>query len=441
MSRTVVSSRWRMGVMLALCGVIVALLSAVAHQISLVVEEWNPLVGTALEVALMSVMTSVVLWLVVLRPLLEANERERAAADQRQALLEANAGHQRFEAEMHLALEMATTQDRAFRAARKALRLLPNVPGAVLLMADSSEAHLHKVMTMAEDGPPACAVTTPHDCPAVRRSQTLTFRSSGALDACPYLEESAETGHGAVCVPINVVGRSIGVLHVSTSPGRALDAETVARAETVATLTGSRVGMLRVMSDTTLQASTDPLTGLLNRRSFENRMRALMARPGTFCLAMADLDHFKRLNDTYGHDTGDRALRAFSGTLRQVLRADDIVCRYGGEEFVIVFPNTSVDAVLDALGRVRAALQDVVAGGGVPAFTATFGFVHAESGRTLDEVLQDADANLFLAKRSGRDRIVGPSAAVLGPHAVLVPQQHDAHAGEPHDLQQPEPDR
>jgi GGDEF domain-containing protein len=155
-------------------------------------------------------------------------------------------------------------------------------------------------------------------------------------------------------VPVSVGGRSIGVLHATTTPSAPpVDVE-ISRLEALATQAGARLGMLRVMEATHLQAATDPLTGLLNRRSFENQVQELVRRRTPFTLAMGDLDKFKPLNDTNGHDAGDRALRLFARTLRDALRSDDLICRYGGEEFVIAFPGLSLEAAARALGRVDA---------------------------------------------------------------------------------------
>ena len=121
--------------------------------------------------------------------------------------------------------------------------------------------------------------------------------------------------------------------------------------EAIASQAGSQIGMLRVMSATTLQAATDPLTGMLNRRSLENKVHEMIRRGTPFTLAMGDLDHFKRLNDTHGHDAGDRALRLFARTTLRVLRAEDLICRFGGEEFVFVFPDRTVHETVGALER------------------------------------------------------------------------------------------
>jgi len=168
------------------------------------------------------------------------------------------------------------------------------------------------------------------------------------------------------------------------------------------------------MAATHLQAATDPLTGLLNRRSFENQVQELLRTNRPFSLSMGDLDHFKALNDTHGHDAGDRALRLFARTMRTVLRSDDLVCRYGGEEFAIVFPGCSTAEAADALARVQEQLLVTLAGGAVPGFTASFGVAHSTDAPSLEELCRVADTALFRAKREGRNRVVVDAAGERG---------------------------
>jgi diguanylate cyclase (GGDEF)-like protein len=180
----------------------------------------------------------------------------------------------------------------------------------------------------------------------------------------------------------------------------------IAALEAIATHAGTRLGMLRVMEAVHLQAATDPLTGLMNRRSFENSVKDLVRRNMTFALAMGDLDHFKKLNDTHGHDAGDRALRSFAQTLRASLRSEDLICRYGGEEFAIVFPHRTATDAAAALGRVQQELLVSSTNGSMAPFTVSFGVTQADAGQELEELCRVADAALYRAKREGRNRIV-----------------------------------
>ena len=125
-----------------------------------------------------------------------------------------------------------------------------------------------------------------------------------------------------------------------------------------------------------------------------------------YAVALVDLDRFKALNDTFGHETGDRALRLFARTLQRTVRGQDVVSRYGGEEFVVLFPHCTALEAAEIVGRVREALAGAVAGGGVPPFTASFGLADADPDADFEAVLREADGCLLTAKREGRDRLV-----------------------------------
>ena len=149
------------------------------------------------------------------------------------------------------------------------------------------------------------------------------------------------------------MGRALGVLHTTGPEDHALSGEAVSQLSVLAGQAGSRIGTVRAFEKTQLQASTDGLTGLVNRRTAEKELRALMKADRPFAVAFADLDRFKQLNDTHGHEAGDRALRLFSQIVDRALRDSDVIARWGGEEFVIVLPELDRFQAVAVLERIR----------------------------------------------------------------------------------------
>ena len=356
------------------------------------------LVGTAGAVA----------WARMIKPRNEAMAAFREDQLDHAAALEDEAAQRDFDARFARAAELADTEADAYDVVQRGLQqLIPTMP-AELLMADSSQANLRPATISGPEGiGPGCAVPSPARCPAVRGGRTVVYADSDALDACPHLRDrGAHERCSAACVPVNVLGRSIGVLHTVAEVDRPPGPREVRGLETMARVAGARIAMVRVLSETETAAGTDALTGLINRRQLEDRVRLLQRGNVDFSIVMADLDDFKVLNDTHGHETGDRALRVFADICMSTLRPDDLVCRYGGEEFVMVFPRTATTHAAKALRRLQDALQTRLTGGEVPAFTCSFGLTSSKDGETLDEVLMVADRALYQAKSAGRDRIV-----------------------------------
>ena len=156
----------------------------------------------------------------------------------------------------------------------------------------------------------------------------------------------------------------------------------------LSTQAGARIGMLRTMVRTSLQASTDGLTGLMNRRTFQSRMRAMRRSGVSFSMVMADIDHFKRLNDTHGHETGDRALKTFCEVAASTLRSTDLFARWGGEEFAFALVGLSAEDAAEVLDRVRLELAAKLSTSDLPGFTVSYGIVDADHCATLDDAVR-----------------------------------------------------
>jgi|GEM_PF-3336539 len=155
-------------------------------------------------------------------------------------------------------------------------------------------------------------------------------------------------------------------------------------------------------------ASTDPLTGAANRRhlyQFLDHQLHLRQRYGTATsLVVVDIDHFKTVNDRFGHETGDEVLIRFAGAVRSALRGPDVLARTGGEEFVILAPQTDRAGALAITEKIAETVRGMAVVG-VGGITASFGVAEAGSGEERDEVLRRADQALYRAKAGGRDRI------------------------------------
>jgi len=324
------------------------------------------------------------------------------------ATLEQEATERDFAARFTDACDLADTEPDAYDAVHRGLRLLGPDRPSELLMADSSRANLRPVTVAGpDDVGPGCPVPSPSQCAALRVGRTVLYEDSEALDACPQLRDrSGSERCSAACVPVNVLGRSIGVLHTVGEAGETPPSSQVRGLETIARVAGARVAMVRALSETETAAGTDALTGLMNRRQLEGRTRMLMRGSVDFAVVVADLDYFRQLNDTHGRETGDRALRVFAEVCSATLRPDDLVCRFGGEEFVLIFPRTSTKHAVTAVERLRGALAERLLAGEVPSFTSSFGMASSGDGETLDEMLLVADRALYQAKAAGRDRIV-----------------------------------
>jgi two-component system, cell cycle response regulator len=191
---------------------------------------------------------------------------------------------------------------------------------------------------------------------------------------------------------------------------------------TIARELGGALRMATLVEESRWMATTDLLTGLLNRRAFLESTGREVARTKRYndvlSVILLDVDHFKHINDRRGHFAGDLVLAAVGKLLNLAVRTCDIVARWGGEEFVIVLPSTSIEGGAQVAERIRELLEgaDIKDGNGdaIPV-TASFGVAAYATGETLEQVVDRADRAMYLAKSGGRNRVVCDSPPVSKP--------------------------
>ncbi|HLI56991.1 MAG TPA: PAS domain S-box protein [Actinomycetota bacterium] len=293
-------------------------------------------------------------------------------------------------------------------------RLFPGFSGAVFVLPPSRDELVAEAgWGNAAHDPPF----SPQECWALRRGQAYRRVPGREQLSCRHVPGAGRRGY--LCVPLLGQGEALGVLHLRAAKQPVDEAEPdfdqVARlAATVGEHLSLALANFALRDTLRSQSIRDPLTGLYNRRYMEESMERELnraARGGTpVGVIQVDLDHFKSFNDSFGHAAGDAVLRAFGACAKGLVRAEDIACRYGGEEFTLIIPGADRAATASRAEALRAAVEGLVAesrgqslGGitlsaGVAAFPVDAG--------TLDDLLHVADAALYRAKEAGRNRVM-----------------------------------
>jgi diguanylate cyclase (GGDEF)-like protein len=351
--------------------------------------------------------------------------RRALAAEQVASVQEAQRHHDQrranFERQLHRGLEMEPSEESTYDVIGAALRIVRPDQPSELLVADSSRAHFRQVLsTDPVTQGPGCPVTSPAECAAAHSGQTQVFLNSTRLDACPFLRNREGETRSAACIPLSIAGATIGVIHTTGAEDEPPDATELSEFELVARRAGDRIGFLRVLARSEMQAGVDVLTGLFNRRSVEQRATEVLEQGNEFVVAFADLDNLKDLNDKYGHETGDRALRLFGRVLRDSVRPADIPARYGGDEFVVLLPDCILADARIVADRVQDRLRAAVA---IATFTVSIGLAASEPAEGFTETVARADAALLEAKRTRRNG-VGASTQHPGTEPVLAALGH-----------------
>ena len=315
-------------------------------------------------------------------------------------------------------LQACASREEALRIIPDRLkRLFPGTSGTLSVLNASKD----RAESAARWGnhPPHDQTFSPDECWSLRRGCIHTVPAKESSLRCTHLRPEGSS----VCIPLIANGEAIGVLSIQegerqSDPPLSSDSDAFARRSQLASAVAEHIALaisnLSLREALRLQAIRDSLTGLYNRRymqEFLDREIHRARRRGTpLAIMMLDLDNFKRYNDTFGHPAGDEALRFVGDALLQSVRAEDLACRYGGEEFSLILPECTLQQAAVRAEEIRAKLKDlrIARANQIPGLvTVSIGVAAFEE--TTDNsslVLKLADDALYQAKRAGRDRVV-----------------------------------
>jgi len=257
-------------------------------------------------------------------------------------------------------------------------------------------------------------------CWAIRRGHIHFVVNPEIEPLCPHLKNNY--GYEYLCAPMIAQGEVLGMLHLRLDPDyKYLNDENRehihnAKQMNIVSLLehyASPLINLRLRETLKMQSIHDHLTGLFNRRymrdTLEFEVRRAKRHNSTLGLIMVDVDYFKKFNDTYGHETGDIVLRELGSFLRNNIRKEDIACRYGGEEFILILPNTSLENSHTRAEDLREKIEKEFTINHlkkIHRITVSLGVaVFPIHGHTIEETLNAADTALYLAKTRGRNRV------------------------------------
>jgi diguanylate cyclase (GGDEF)-like protein len=351
----------------------------------------------------------------------ESSQESLARANQRIGVLLQEATAQTRDvtriSELGSWLQACSAKEEAYRVvSEKVPEIFPKTSGVLSVI----NASRNRVEAVAEWGPspPADKVFPPSECWALRRGCTHYVPDVDSALSCVNLK-----AHGAAtCVPMVANGETIGVLALQeTTPdngeGRREVPNRLAQTDLLVSAVAEHIALalsnLNLREALRTEAIHDPLTGLYNRRYMqeflEREIHRALRRDRPLSVMMLDLDHFKHYNDTFGHRAGDELLRAVGEFLLHNVRSEDIACRYGGEEFVLILPECTAERATQRADQLREALKHIHSRAPRVAHSVTVSIGVARlSTRVTDaeSLLGAADNALYQAKREGRDRVV-----------------------------------
>ena len=297
-------------------------------------------------------------------------------------------------------------------------KFFPDQSGGLYIFSSTNRNILDKV-TEWGDNPPKEGLFSPNDCWALRRGHLHVMADPDTDLCCPHLgERLCSNEEVPMCIPLIAQGETLGLLNVLIMPNDAEDRETqVKRWEQLVSTVAGRIApalaSLRLSEILRIQSIRDALTGLFNRRYLEETLdretRRANRHQRPISVLLFDIDHFKKFNDTHGHGAGDEVLREISKYLQASTRAEDMACRYGGEEFVLIMTEANREDAFERAEGLRKGIKDLdinYRGTALNKVTISIGIAgNIHYNATADELLRAADMALYRAKESGRDRV------------------------------------
>ncbi|WP_050653712.1 sensor domain-containing diguanylate cyclase [Vibrio coralliirubri] len=290
-------------------------------------------------------------------------------------------------------------------------RILGNVNGSVSLM----RASRNQLITQLDWGEtwPGSASFAPEECWSLRKGRAHQSNDDFHSLTCGHMHEMEN--NQTLCIPLTAHGNTIGIMHLYFGVGDIkIDPITEQLAFSVSEHLGLALANLSLQEKLRSQALSDPLTGLFNRRFFEQKLEEHSMNSATseqpLSLLMLDLDHFKRFNDNFGHDAGDFVLKEISALLKQSVSEDEIACRLGGEELAVLLPHYSMQeatefgqTLCDAVRSMHLEHKGLSLGQlGVSIGVATY----PKPASDTESLVKMADNSLYMAKDMGRSRVV-----------------------------------
>jgi diguanylate cyclase (GGDEF)-like protein/PAS domain S-box-containing protein len=326
-------------------------------------------------------------------------------------------------AKMGELLQSCVSLDEVFAASLGfAPKIFPAARGAVALL--NASRSLTEVIGSWTDCQLPTTEFDPNECWALRTGHPHLVLAGDLTAPCAH---AAGVKNAYVCIPILAQGETLGILHLqATDEAPQLNATELSFKTTFAGQVGLSIANIKLREALRTQSVRDALTGLHNRRYLEEvldrEVRRAARATQSLGVLMIDLDHFKSFNDTYGHEAGDVVLRELGASLAKGIRAEDFVCRFGGEEFVVILPTADLAASRARAERLRSKARELTVlyqGQSMGILTISVGVAaFPEHGRSPKELMAAADAALYEAKRGGRDQVVVASSISVEEEAL-----------------------